>query len=131
MTDTSSDTTVEESIDTELLDAIDATHLEAGKSSLTNLNNEEVVLGDLEGQKCIATNQIINEQGAAIPGKINTTLFNEKEHKLQLQDYLDLGRTYSNRSEIKLPENNVRISELNLDFLILVCQNPFLGSPSA
>ena len=116
-------------IDTELLDAIDSTLPEAGKSLLTNLNNEEVVLGDPKGQKCNTTNQIIDEQGAAIPGKINTTLFNEKKYKLPLQDNLDPIKTYSNRSEIKLPENNVR-SELNLDFLVLVRQIPFHGSPS-
>ncbi|KAF3536136.1 hypothetical protein F2Q69_00022668 [Brassica cretica] len=108
MTDTSSDTLVEESIDTELFDAIDATHPETGKFLLTNLNDKEVVLGEPKGQKCNARNQIIKEQGAAIPGKINTNLINEMEHKLPLQDYLDPGRTYSNRSAIKLPENYIR-----------------------
>ena len=105
MTDTSSDTSVEESIDTELFDAIGATHPETGKFLLTNLNYKEVVLGDPKGQKCNARNQIIKEQGAAIPGKINTNLINEMEHR---QDYLDPGRTYSNRSAIKLPENYIR-----------------------
>ena len=128
---TSSDESIKESIDTLLLEAIDTTGPEAGECLLADLCDKEVVLGEPKGQPCSATNQIINEQGAAIPGKINTTLFNEKEHKLPLQDYLDLGRTYSNMSEIKLPENNIRRSELNHDFLILVCQNPFHGSPSA
>ena len=94
------------------------------------MNNEEVVLEDPKGQKCNTTNQIINEQGASIPVKINTTLFNEKEYKLPLQDNLDSGRTYSNWSAIKLPENNVRRSELNFNFLVLLRQNLFHGSPS-
>ncbi|WZY77957.1 hypothetical protein YC2023_024341 [Brassica napus] len=130
MTDTSSDTSVEESINAELLEAIDTAQPEAGKSLLTNLNNEEVVLGEPKGQTCNANNQIINKQGTAISDKIYITQTNEKEQKLLLQDYLNLGRTYSNRSAIRLPESNIGRSEFNLDFLILVRQKPFHGSLS-
>ena len=107
MVDTSSDTSVEESIDTELLEAIDTAQPEAGKSLLTNLNNEEVVLGKSKGQTCNANNQIINKQGTAISDKIYSTQTNEKEQKLLLQDYLNPGRTYSNSSATRLPESNI------------------------
>ncbi|KAG5410952.1 hypothetical protein IGI04_007271, partial [Brassica rapa subsp. trilocularis] len=124
MTDTSSDTSVEESIYAELLEAIDTAQPEAGKSLLTNLNNEEVVLGEPKGPTCNANNQIINKQGTAVSDKIYITQTNEKEQKLLLQDYLNLGRTYSNRSAIRLPESNIGRSEFNLDFLILPGSEP-------
>lgn len=120
MTDTSSNTSVEESIDTELLKAIDTSQPEAGKYSLTKSINEEVVLGEPKDQSCNANNQIINEQGAEIPDKTHLTLINENELKLPLQDYLDPDRTYSYRSAIRLPEINIKKSELNLDFLIFL-----------
>ncbi|KAF3594348.1 hypothetical protein DY000_02022054 [Brassica cretica] len=76
--------------------SIDDTPLEAGKCSLTNHANEEVVLGEPKGQLRNAINQIINGHGTAIPVKINSTSNRDKEIKLSLQDYLNPGRTYSN-----------------------------------
>lgn len=70
-------------------------------------------------------NQIINEQEAAIPDNINLKIVYEE--KFPLQDYLNHGWTYSNRSTIRLLENNLGGSKFNLDFLILVRHNPFRG----
>lgn len=47
-----------------------------------------------------------------------------------MKDNLNPNRTYSNRSAIRLPENNARRSALNLDFLVLVRQNPFPRVPA-
>ena len=109
---------------------IDGTPPEAGKFSLTIHTNEEVVLGESKGQLSNAINQIINEQGTAIPVKINSILNKVEETKLPLQDYLNPSRTCSNKSTIKLPKDDTKKSGLNLEYLILVCQNPFRGSIS-
>lgn len=61
MNESSINGSLEELIDNALLDVIDTTRPEAGKSLLTNLNNKEVVLGELKGQTCNTTNQIINK----------------------------------------------------------------------
>ena len=42
-----------------------------------------------------------------------------------MQDYLKPGRTYSNRSAIKLPKDDTKKSGLSLEYLILVRQNAF------
>ncbi|KAF3598292.1 hypothetical protein F2Q69_00035148 [Brassica cretica] len=89
MTKTSSDETTETSIDASLQTSIDDTPPEAGKFSLTNHVNEEVVLGEPKGQLRNAINQIINEQGTAIPVKINSISKRDEETKLPLQDYLN------------------------------------------
>ena len=47
-----------------------------------------------------------------------------------MQDYLIPRRIYSNRSAIKLPKDDTKKSRLNLEYLILVCQNPFRGTIS-
>ena len=94
---TSSDESTETSTDASLQISIDDTPPEAGKFSLTNHDNEEVVLGEPKGQLSNAINQIINEQGTAIPVKINSFSNRDEEAKLPLQDYLNPGKTYSNR----------------------------------
>ncbi|KAF3527649.1 hypothetical protein DY000_02042876 [Brassica cretica] len=71
----SSDVETEESTDTELSTSIDTAQPEAGKSSLTELINEEVVQTEPIGE----------------------------EIRLPMQDYLDPGRTYSNRETGRLP----------------------------
>ncbi|KAL0713496.1 hypothetical protein Bca4012_020474 [Brassica carinata] len=130
VTRTSSDGLSGKSSDTSLPISIDDTSPEAGKYSLTDHNNEEVVLGEPKGQLSNTINQIINKQGAAIPVETYSTLNKDEGTELPLQDYLNPGRTYSNRSAIKLPEDKTRISKLNLDFLLLVRKNPFCGSIS-
>ncbi|KAF2532313.1 hypothetical protein F2Q70_00029851 [Brassica cretica] len=91
--------------------SIDDTPLEAGKCSLTNHANEEVVLGEPKGQLRNAINQIINGHGTAIPVKINSTSNRDKEIKLSLQDYLNPGRTYSNRTlSVEPPRNTHTIT---------------------
>ena len=109
MTTTSSDESTEQSIDATHQTSIDATHqtsiddtpLEAGKFSLTYNANKGVVLGERKGQLSNAINSIMNEQGTAIPVKINSISKRDHEIKFPLQDYLNPGRTYSNRSAIK------------------------------
>ena len=97
----SSDVEPEESTDTELPTSIDIAQPEAGKSSPTELINEEVVQTEPIGQMSNATSQ--TKQGTEIPVKINPTLTRDEEIKLPMQDYLDPGRTFSNRSAIKIP----------------------------
>ncbi|KAF3527522.1 hypothetical protein DY000_02039719 [Brassica cretica] len=130
MTKTSSDETTETSIDASHQTSIDDTPPEAGKFSLTNHVNEEVVLGEPKGQLSNAINQIINEQGTAIPVQINSISKRDEETKLPLQDYLNPGRTYSNSSAIKLPKDDTKRFRLSLEHLILVRQNPFCGTIS-
>ncbi|KAF3595587.1 hypothetical protein DY000_02025122 [Brassica cretica] len=97
MTTTSSDESTETLIDASLQISIDDTPLEAGKFSLTNHANEEVVLSEPKGQLSNTINQIINKQGTAIPVKINSFSNRDEEAKLPLQDYLNPDKTYSNR----------------------------------
>ena len=127
---TSSDESTETSTDASLQISIDDTPPEAGKFSLTNHDNEEVVLGEPKGKLSNAINQIINKQGTAIIVKINSISNRDKETTLLLQDYLNPGRTYSDRSAIKLPKDDTRKTGLNLEYLILVRQNPFRGTIS-
>ncbi|KAF2603345.1 hypothetical protein F2Q70_00026057 [Brassica cretica] len=87
---------------------------EAGKSSLTELINEEVVQTEPIGQLSNETSQ--TKQGTEIPVKINPTLIKGEEIKLPLEDYLDLGRTYSNRSAIKIPGDDTKKSRFNADY---------------
>ena len=128
--DTSSDESTEETIDTSLLESIDTTGAEEGKCLLTNLCDKEVVLGEPEGQQCNSIKKNNYNQGVAIPDKINLKIINQNGEKFPLQDYLNPGRTYSNRFAIRLPENKLGGSNFNFDFLILVRQNPFWGSLS-
>ncbi|KAF3541330.1 hypothetical protein F2Q69_00021868 [Brassica cretica] len=125
ITTTSSDESTETSIDASLQISIDDTPPEAGKFSLTNHVNEEVVLGEPKSKLSNAINQIINEQVTAIIVKINSSSNRDKETTLPLQDYLNSGRTYSNRSAIKLPKDDTKKYGLSLEYLILVRQNPF------
>ena len=112
---TSSDESTEISVDTAHQTSIDDTPPEAGKFSLTNNANEGVVLGEPKGQLSNAINQIINKQGTEIPVKINLIWKRDHETKLPLQDYLNPGRTYSNRSAIKLPKDDTKKSGVSLE----------------
>ena len=47
-----------------------------------------------------------------------------------MQDYINPGRTYSNRSAIKLPKDDTKKFGFSLEHLILVRQNPFRGTIS-
>ena len=66
-TKTSSDKSTEKSIDAAHQTSIDDTPPEAGKFSLTNNDNEEVLLGEPKGKLSNANKQIVDEQGTAIP----------------------------------------------------------------
>lgn len=85
----SSDVETEELTDTEFLTSIDTAQSEAGKSSLTELINEEVVQTEPIGQLSNEASQ--TKQGIEIPVEINPTLIKGEEIKLPLQDYLVLG----------------------------------------
>ncbi|KAF3603042.1 hypothetical protein F2Q69_00034625 [Brassica cretica] len=122
-TTTSSDESTEKSIDAAHQTSIDDSPPEAGKSSLTNNANEGVVLGEPKCQLSNAINQIINEQGTAIPVKNNLILKRDNETKLPLQDYLNPGRTYSNRSAIKLSKDGTKKSEVSFEYLFLFYPN--------
>ncbi|KAF3568535.1 hypothetical protein DY000_02015120 [Brassica cretica] len=124
VTTTSGDESTETSIDAFQQISIDDTQSEAGKFSLTNHDSEKVVLGEPKGQQSNEINQTINEQGTAIPVKINSILKRDHETKLPLQDYLNSGRTYSNRSAIKLPKDDTKKSGVSLEYLFLE-QNQF------
>ena len=121
---------MEKSIDAAHQTSIDDTPPETGKSSLTNNANEGVVLGEPKGQLSNTINKIINEQRTAIPVKTNSISTRDEEAKLPLQDYLNHGRTYSNRSAIKLPKDDTKKSGVSLEYLFLVRQNPFRGTVS-
>ena len=118
------------SVDTEHHTSIDDTLPEACKFSLTNNTNEKVVLGEPKGQLSIANNPIINEHGTAIPVQINSISKRDHEWKLPLQDYLNPGRIYSNRSAIKLPKDGTEKFGDSLEYLFMVHQNPFYGTIS-
>ncbi|KAF3572164.1 hypothetical protein F2Q69_00059111 [Brassica cretica] len=107
---TSSDESTEKSVDTAHQTWIDDTSPEAGKFSLTYNTNKGVVLGEPKDQLSNTNNQIINEQGTAIPVQINSISKKDHEWKFPLQDYLNSGRTYSNRSAIKLPKDDTKKS---------------------
>ena len=64
---TSSDESTEISVNTAHQTSIDDTPPEAGKFSLTNNDNEEVLLGEPKGKLSNANKQIVDEQGTAIP----------------------------------------------------------------
>ncbi|KAF3545679.1 hypothetical protein DY000_02010560 [Brassica cretica] len=98
MTTTSSDKLIAESIDVAHQTSTDDTPPEAGKFTLTNDANKGVVLGEPKGQLSNTINLIINKQGTEIPVKIKLISERDYETKLPLQDYLNPGRTYSNRS---------------------------------
>ena len=127
---TSSDESTEKSVDTAHQTSIDDTSPEACTFSLTYNTNERVVLREPKGQLSNANNQITNEQGTAIPVQIHSISKKDHEWKLPLQDYLNLGRTYSNRSAIKLPKDDTKKSVVSLEYLFLVRQNPFRGTVS-
>ena len=91
VTTTSSDESTETSIDALQQRSIDNPQPEAGRSSLTNHANEGLVLGEPRGQLSNTINQTINEQGTAIPVKINSISKRDQETKLPLQDYLNPG----------------------------------------
>ncbi|KAF3503284.1 hypothetical protein F2Q69_00043160 [Brassica cretica] len=121
----SSDVETKESTDTELPTSIDTAQPEAGKSSLTELINEEVVQTDPMAQLSNETSQ--TKQGTEIPVEINPTLIKGEEIKLPLQDYLDPGGTYS---AIKIPGDDTKKSKFNPDYYCMVRRNPFRGSLS-
>ncbi|KAF2577465.1 hypothetical protein F2Q68_00006738 [Brassica cretica] len=129
-TTTSSDMSTKKSIDAAHQTSIDDTPPEAGKFSLTYNANKGVVLGEPKGQLSNSINSIMNEQGTEIPVKINSISKRDHEIKFPLQDYLNPGRTYSNRSAIKLPKGDTKKSGVSLEYLILVRQNPFRGTVS-
>ncbi|KAG5393243.1 hypothetical protein IGI04_023206, partial [Brassica rapa subsp. trilocularis] len=110
----SSDDESEESTDTELPTSIDTAQPEAGKFSLTKPANEKVVQTELKGQTSNETSQ--TEQGTEIPVKENSTLTKGEDIKLSIQDYLDPGRTYSNRSAIKIPGDDTKKFKFNADY---------------
>ncbi|XP_048633166.1 uncharacterized protein LOC106409011 [Brassica napus] len=130
ITTTSSDESTKKSIDGEHQTSVNATPPEADKFSLTNNANEGVVLGEPKGQLRNAINQTTNEQGTAIPVKIDLISERDHETKLPLQDYLNHGRTFSNRSAIKLSKDDTNKSVVSLEYLFLVHQNPFRGTVS-
>ncbi|KAF2582276.1 hypothetical protein F2Q68_00004618 [Brassica cretica] len=66
----SSDMSTAISVDDAHRTSINNTPPEAGKYSLTDNANEIVVLGEPKGQLSNANNQIMNEQGTAIPVQI-------------------------------------------------------------
>ncbi|KAF2550095.1 hypothetical protein F2Q68_00033433 [Brassica cretica] len=110
----SSDDESEESTDTELPTSIDTAQPEAGKFSLTKPANEKVVQTELNGQTSNETSQ--TEQGTKIPVKENSTLTKGEDIRLSIQDYLDPGRTYSNRSAIKIPGDDTKKSKFKADY---------------
>ncbi|KAF2590771.1 hypothetical protein F2Q70_00038815 [Brassica cretica] len=117
---TSSDESIEKSVDTAHQTSIDDTSPEAGKFSLTYNTNKGVVLGEPKDQLSNTNNQIINEQGTAIPVQINSIPKKDHEWKLPLQDYLNSGRTYSNRSAIKLPKDDTKKSGVSLEYFFMM-----------
>ncbi|KAG5384626.1 hypothetical protein IGI04_036096 [Brassica rapa subsp. trilocularis] len=119
----SSDDESEESTDTESPTSIDTAQPEAGKYSLTKPANEKVVQTELNGQTSNETSQ--TKQGTEIPVKENSTSTKGEDIKLSIQDYLDPGRTYSNRSTIKIPGDDTKKSKFNADYYCMVRQNPF------
>ncbi|WZZ35128.1 hypothetical protein YC2023_018529 [Brassica napus] len=129
-TTTSSDKSTEKSIDAAHQTSIDDTPPEEGKFALTYNANKGVVLGEPKGQLTNAINSIMNEQGTAIPVKINSISKRDHEIKLPLQDYLNPGRTYSNRSAVKLPKDDTKKFWVSLEYLVLVRQNHFRGTVS-
>ena len=126
----SSDKSAAISVDVEHPTSIDNTPSEAGKFSLTNDANEGVVLGEPKGQLSNANNQIMNEQGTEIPVQIKSISERDNEWKLPLQDYLNPGRTYSNRSAIRLPKDDTKKFGISPEYVIMVRQNPFRGTVS-
>ena len=122
----SSDIESKKSTDTELPTSINTAQPEAGKFSLTKPANEKVVQTELNGQTSNETSQ--TKQGTEIPVKENSTLTKGEDIKLSIQDYLDPGRTYSNRSAIKIPGDDTKKSKFNADYYRMVRQNPFRGS---
>ena len=120
----------EKLVDTAHQTSIDDTSPEAGKFSLTYNTNEGVVLGEPKGQLSNVNNQIMNEQGTEIPVQIKSISERDNEWKLPLQDYLNPGRTYSNRSAIRLPKDDTKKFRISPKYLIMVRQNPFRGTVS-
>src|SRR5690606_1748256 len=59
--------------------------------------------------------------------KLNPTLHGGEEQTLPLHDYLNPRRIYSNRSTIKLPGGFTKKCDLNLNYYIMVSENPFRG----
>ncbi|KAG5384491.1 hypothetical protein IGI04_035961 [Brassica rapa subsp. trilocularis] len=117
----SSDDESEESTDTESPTSIDTAQPEAGKYSLTKPANEKVVQTELNGQTSNETSQ--TKQGTEIHVKENSTLTKGEDIKLSIQDYLDPGRTYSNRSAIKIPGDDTKKSEFNADYYRVIDEN--------
>ncbi|KAF3588932.1 hypothetical protein F2Q69_00027601 [Brassica cretica] len=118
------------SVDNAHQTSIDNTPPEAGKYSLTNDANERVVLGKPKGQLSNANKEIIGEQGTEIPVQIKSISERDNEWKLPLQDYLNPGRSYSNRSAIRLPKDNTKRFGISPEYLIMARQNPFRGTVS-
>ena len=100
------------------------------KSFDTYNTNKGVVLWEHKGQLSNTNYQIINEQGTEIPVQTNSISKKDHEWKLPLQNYLNPGRTYSDRSAFKLPKNDTKKAGVSLEYLFMVCQNPFRGTIS-
>ena len=128
--DTSIDKLTELSVDNAHQTSIDSTPPEAGKYSLTDDANERVVLRKPKSQLSNANNQIMNKQGTEIPVQIKSISERDNEWKLPLQGNLNPGRTYSNRSAIRLPKDDTRKFWISLEYFIMVRQNPFRGTVS-
>ena len=124
----SNDKSIELSVDNAHQTSTDNTPPEAVKYSLTNDANGRVVLGKPKGQLSNANNQITSEQGTEIPVQIKSISERDNEWKLPLQDYLNPGRTYSNRSAIRLPKDDTKKFGISPEYLIMVRQNPFCGT---
>ncbi|KAL0847397.1 hypothetical protein Bca101_020643 [Brassica carinata] len=126
----SSDVVTNKSINTQLPTSIDTAQPEAVKSSFASLANEKVVQTKPIGQLSNASSQTKFIQGTEIPVKINSSLNKGEETKLPLQDYLNPGRTYSNRSAIRIPGDDTKKSKFNAGYYSMLRRNPFRGSLS-
>ncbi|KAF3565012.1 hypothetical protein DY000_02016137 [Brassica cretica] len=115
----SSDKSTAISVDDAHQTSIDSTPPEACKYSLTDDANVRVVLGKPKGQLSNANNQIMHEKGTEIPVQIKSISERDNEWKLPFQDYLNPGRTYSNRSAIRLPKDDTKKFGISPEYLIM------------
>ncbi|KAF2614797.1 hypothetical protein F2Q70_00011953 [Brassica cretica] len=115
----SSDKSTAISVDDAHQTSIDSTPPEACKYSLTDDANVRVVLGKPKGQLSNANNQIMHEKGTEIPVQIKSISERDNEWKLPLQDHLNPGRTYSNRSAIRLPKDDTKKFGISPEYLIM------------
>ena len=119
-TTTSSDGSIEKSIDTPL----------ASKYVLTCFDNEKVVVGDQKGRVCNASNQINYRHRALIPIGVAVVLNAGPKHHQTLGDCNRPDRLYTNRSVIRPPAIQRKDFELKPKYFSLVSQHPFHGLPN-